>query len=93
MTIDGRTATTNATSGNFTITGVTSGNQSVTVDPQGKAVGGINSTDAGLANYWCTHPSQIAFVRFMCGDVNNDFNVQSADALRIQNYFVTGSAV
>ncbi|MFZ0280034.1 MAG: T9SS type A sorting domain-containing protein, partial [Bacteroidales bacterium] len=89
VTIDGKSATTDA-SGDFTITGVTSGNHPVTVDPQGKAVGGINSTDAGLANYWGSNPTPIPFVRFMSGDVNNDLFITSADALRIQNYFVTG---
>ncbi len=76
--------------GDFTITGVTSGDHLVTVDPQGKAVGGINSTDAGLANFWGSNPTPIPFVRYMSGDVNNDFSITSADALRIQNYFVTG---
>jgi spore coat protein A, manganese oxidase len=79
-------------SGNFTITGITSGVHTVNINPNGKAVGAINSTDAGLVNYWFVNPTVIPHTRFMAGDVDNNFSIIAADALRIQNYFVLNQA-
>lgn len=91
VTIDSKSAITDA-SGAFTINGVTSGNQVITVNPNGKAVGAINSTDAGLENYWFTHQTPLLCVQFCSGDVNNDKAINAADALRTQRYFVYGQA-
>jgi|GEM_PF-701187 spore coat protein A, manganese oxidase len=91
VTINGVSSTTDAT-GAYSVSGVTSGSHEVTLDGHGKVVGAINSTDAGLANYWFANPTAIPHVKFMAGDVNNDIYITSADALRIQNYFVLGQA-
>lgn len=55
-----------------------------------KAIGGINSTDAAQVNYWGVTPSTIATVRWLAGDVTGvDYKVNSNDAQRIQNHFLT----
>lgn len=91
VSANGKFATTDAL-GAFTITGVTSGVQTITVNPNGRAVGAINSTDAGAANYWFTTPTAIAHVNFLAGDINNDNAINAADALGIQRYFVLNQA-
>lgn len=91
ITIDGNTATTN-TLGEYTVTGVKSGVHVVSINPNGKVPGAINSTDAGEANYWFANPIPIPNVRFLAGNVNNDNSITAADALAIQRYFVLDQA-
>jgi hypothetical protein len=54
--------------------------------------GGINSADAGLANYWWTHKTPIQVVKWMSGDVYNADNfINATDAGQIQGHFVFGT--
>ncbi len=83
----GKSADTGA-DGSFTIVGVNSGNYLVTVDPKGRLTGGINSTDAGLINYWFANTSSIPAVKFLAGDVDNSSEINAIDAQKVQRYFV-----
>jgi hypothetical protein len=67
----------------------------VVINSNPYSVGGVNSTDAGQANYWWTHtPNTIQKVRFLSGDVmgtgpgNPNYIINSIDALNIQLFFV-----
>ncbi|NCA84759.1 MAG: T9SS type A sorting domain-containing protein, partial [Clostridia bacterium] len=55
-----------------------------------KGVGGVNSGDAAMVNYWslASDPYDIEKVRFLAGDANGNNLMQTADAGRIQQYFV-----
>jgi hypothetical protein len=55
----------------------------------GKAKGGINNTDAALANAWVVTGNTIELVQHIAGDVVPNGFVNSNDALRIQGYFLT----
>lgn len=89
ITIDGKSSTTDL-NGLFTVTGVPSGTWEITANANNKKPAGINSTDAGLINYWFTHPAAIDNVRILAGDVNLDNGINAADAQWIQRYFVLG---
>jgi hypothetical protein len=57
-----------------------------------KPVGGINSTDAAGVNFWFTNASMIENVKFLAGDVSDNYEFSANDAQRIQNNFVFGDA-
>ena len=78
--------------GSFNIANVPSGNYSITINPNGKAAGGINSTDAGAANFWGVHGGLIEQVKFLAGDVMNDWWINASDGQRIQMHFVFGTS-
>lgn len=79
-------------SGNFTFTNVLPATYQIR-STTSKAVGGINSTDAAQVNYWGVTPSSIEIVRWLAGNVIEEptplYRVNSNDAQRIQNYFLT----
>lgn len=92
----GQTAVTGA-DGSYTFTNLCDGSYTIAVTANGKSVGGINSTDAGAANSWSTVGGLIEHVKFLAGDVAGPGGVpqlfiNSTDALRIQQYFVYGTA-
>jgi hypothetical protein len=53
-----------------------------------KPIGYINSTDASAVNSWSVGQIPIEKARWMAGDVNWAYDVNSTDAKAIQNYFV-----
>jgi hypothetical protein len=76
--------------GAYTISNVPSGTYTISVNDNGKAVGGINATDAAQVNYYGvgSHPYLIDMVRWFAGDVNNDTYIDPNDASLILGYFV-----
>lgn len=74
--------------GYYEFNGVCPGTYEVTSSTV-KPVGGINSTDAVQVNGWGISPTPIEKVRFKAGDVIVSNTVNSADAGRILQYFVT----
>ncbi len=78
--------------GYFSFPDLCAGTYTISVTNNNKAVGGINSTDAGAANYWNVYGGAIDFVKFLAGDVNLDDYVNGTDASRIQYYFVFGQS-
>lgn len=80
-------ATTDAI-GAYTLSPVPSGTLTLTVNDNGKTTGGINSTDAAVANHWSVAPWNIEKVRFFAGDVDNNSFVLAGDAQQILAYFV-----
>jgi spore coat protein A, manganese oxidase len=99
--ITGMTVTVNSTppassgltlgDGSFTVPSVPSGTFTISVNANGKAVGGINSTDAGAANYWGVNGGAIEQVKFLAGDVTNNNFINANDPQMIQQYFVFGT--
>ncbi|MEI8048840.1 MAG: T9SS type A sorting domain-containing protein [Bacteroidota bacterium] len=87
LTPGGATCTTHD-GGNFEFTGLCPDTYTIAVTTNTKARGGINSTDAGAANYWSVAGGSIQHVKFLAGDATNDHAVNSTDALKIQRYFV-----
>ncbi|MFA5971107.1 MAG: right-handed parallel beta-helix repeat-containing protein [Lentimicrobiaceae bacterium] len=87
LTPGGATATTSGT-GYYEFTGLCPDTYTIAVTTNNKSVGGINSTDAGAANYWGTAFGPIEHVKFLAGDVDNDHAITSSDASKIQRYFV-----
>ncbi len=77
--------------GNYLFENLCAGTYSIEVVSNGNDVGGINSTDAGAANYWSTAVGTIQYVNFLAGDVNSDSYIASPDPLMIQSYFVFGN--
>jgi len=58
-----------------------------------KDIGGINATDASAANLWVAQGGSIEYVQFLAGDVaDNNLFINNQDALRIQKFFVYGTA-
>jgi hypothetical protein len=93
LTPGGATSTTDG-SGNYSFPGLCAGSYTITVTTNNKAVGGINSTDAGAVNYWGANYltlGAIEHVKFLAGDVSGNNFVAAIDALGIQNYFVYGT--
>jgi len=86
----GATSVTNA-QGNFSFGSLAAGNYTISVTANNKAVGGINSTDAGAANAWFTTAPSMEYVSWYAGDVNNSLAITAADAQRIQQFFVLGT--
>jgi hypothetical protein len=78
--------------GSFNITNVPSGTYDITINPNGKAAGGINSTDAGLVNYWGVNGGSVEQTKFLAGDVMGDWWINAADAQRVQQHFVFGTS-
>ncbi len=78
--------------GNYSFPGLYSGTYSIYVSQNNKAVGSINSTDAGALNYWSAHEGVIEMVKFLAGDVNDNSYINSTDPSRIQQYFVFSTA-
>ncbi len=83
--------TTDNGTGYFEFTHVNDGDHSIAVHNNGKPVGGINATDAALSNWWSTHFTDIEPVKFLAGDVQDYYWLQSTDAYMIQQYFVYGT--
>jgi spore coat protein A, manganese oxidase len=79
-----------ASNGSFTIPSVPSGTYTVTVNPNGKAVGGINATDAVQTILWGIMGGAIEHVKFNSGDVTNNNNINAIDGARITLYWVLG---
>ncbi len=81
--------------GDYTITNVCDGDYDL-IFSTSKPTGGINSTDAATVNAWGvlaagTSAYDIEMVRFFAGDViGSNSVINSNDAGRILNYFVTG---
>ena len=93
LTPGGATSTTDG-SGNYSFPDLCAGSYTITVTTNNKAVGGINSTDAGAVNYWGANYltlGAIEHVKFLAGDVSGNNFVAAIDALGIQNYFVYGT--
>ncbi len=76
--------------GAYEFSSLDNGTYTIVVHQNNKPVGGINATDAGLLNWWSSHPSDIEQVKFLAGDVQNDYWIQSTDAYKVQQYFVYG---
>ncbi|MBL7967501.1 MAG: T9SS type A sorting domain-containing protein [Prolixibacteraceae bacterium] len=74
--------------GDYVFQGLCPGNYTIAVTNNQKPVGGVNSTDAGGANYWSTHWGAIQHVNFLAGDVTGDKFIAADDALAIQNQWV-----
>ena len=74
--------------GKFSFSGLCAGTYTIEVTANGNTDGGINSTDAATVNYWSANFGTIEYVKFLAGDVNMSKTITSADALRIQRYFV-----
>ncbi len=89
-TVPIQTATTNA-SGQYSFTNLCAGDYTVIVTQNNKPVGGINSTDAAQVLIWPTILFPIQHSRFLQGDVTNDNLLTGFDALRIQQFFVSGT--
>jgi hypothetical protein len=53
-----------------------------------KDVGGINATDAAGVNYWSAHFGSIEHVKFLTGDVTNNYDIIPQDVSKIQRYYV-----
>lgn len=87
----GETSTTNS-SGTYSFQGLDAGTYNIGVTNINKPVGGINSTDAAQVNYWSAYQNSIEHVKFLAGDVSDNYSINATDALKIQNYFVFGTA-
>ncbi len=74
--------------GSYQFSNVCPGEYTIKVTDHNKEKGGINSTDAGLVNYWGAIFGPIEHVKFLAGDVSNDKYITGYDAQRIQKYFV-----
>jgi len=53
-----------------------------------KPTGGVNITDAGAVNFFSSNYSQLEWVKFMAGDISNDWTISATDAIKIQENFV-----
>ncbi len=84
-------AITGAGTGNYSFDPVKNGAYTITVHNNNKPVGGINATDAAQINWWGAFPSAIEQVRFLAGDVRNDYWMQSTDAYMVQYHFIYGT--
>ena len=76
--------------GLYSFDNVCPGNYFIAVLNNPGNAGGINSTDAAQTNWWSVYPYSIEQVRFQAGDGSYDWQIISADALAMQNYFVHG---
>jgi hypothetical protein len=86
----GGTSTTNS-GGNYSFPYLSAGTYTLGVVAINKPPGDINSTDAALANYWSANQSPVEHVKFLSGDVSDNYAINATDALKIQNYFVYGT--
>ncbi len=77
-------------SGEYTFNHIVNGSYSIKIVRNNKPAGGINATDAALINWWPTHLTGIEPVKYMAGDVQNDYWMQSTDAYMVQQYFILG---
>ena len=78
--------------GAFTFPDLCAGTYTIHVTFNEKDAGGINATDAAQVNAWSVTngSAPIEHVKFLAGDVTFDKFISSADALKIQRYFVFG---
>ncbi len=77
--------------GNYSFSNLLEGTYSIDFSTS-KQSGGINSSDAGMVNYWWTHLSPIEHVRWDAGNfISGDNFINASDAAAIQGYFVYGN--
>jgi hypothetical protein len=77
--------------GNYSFPYLSAGTYTLRLAGIGKPVGDINSTDAAQVNYWSANQTSVEHVKFMSGDVSDNNFINATDALKIQNYFVSGT--
>lgn len=89
------TTSTTPGTGAYGFSNLCAGNYTLSANFGAKAVGGINATDAAMANYWGIAPWSIEKVRFYAGDAVLNNLIDALDAQQILSYFVTagGSAI
>jgi hypothetical protein len=75
-------------SGAFSFPNLCAGTYTIHVTFNEKDAGGINATDAAQVNAWSANFGYIEHVKFLAGDVTFNKTITSADALKIQGYFV-----
>jgi hypothetical protein len=81
------------TNGTYLFSGLNPGTYQLQVISSLSTEGSINTTDAAQVNYWGALPYEIEKVRFYAGDVTGStFFLNSTDAQRIQQNFVSGTA-
>jgi hypothetical protein len=77
--------------GNYSFGSLCGGTYTLSVTNNNKPVTGVNSSDAAQVNFWNAFSFPIEHVRFLSGDVTDDFNDNATDALAIQYNFVYGT--
>ena len=88
----GSEVTTAESTGAFTFPNLCAGTYTIHITDNQKDAGGINATDAAQVNAWSvtSGSAPIEHVKFLAGDVTFNKFISSADALKIQRYFVFG---
>jgi hypothetical protein len=86
--IDSAKTSTSGSIGTYSLSNVCPGKYNVTCSTT-KETGGINSTDAAQVNSWYVDQYAIEKVRAFAGDVVTDDYLNSADAGKIVEYFIT----